>query len=103
MSRQVITQSQVEELLAKGVKEVVLEPNAIITAVAQEIAQDRGLRLVRQEAAGAVSGEPVNKQAAAQEPPVQEVEREQVRKAVIANLGEAPEGLDAVLDRVMGH
>lgn len=87
MARQIVTQDQIVRLLAEGATELRLEAGAIVTDVAAEMAQDRGLRLVRAEEPGPVLGEPVG--------------RDEVRRAVIAALGREPEQLDAVLDRVM--
>lgn len=87
MARQIVTQDQIVRLLAEGATELRLEAGAIVTDVAAEMAQDRGLRLVRDREPGPVLGEPVG--------------RDEVRRAVIAALGSEPEQLDAVLDRVM--
>lgn len=87
MSREVITRASVEDLLAAGRSEVVLGPGAIVTALAREYAQERGLRLLSSPAADAADSPPPN--------------REEIRRAVVAALGSEPAGLLAAIDRVL--
>lgn len=98
MARQIVTQDQIVRLLAEGATELRLEAGAIVTDVAAEMAQDRGLRLVR-------DGDPGPTPRSCEPEPAGEaskpVGRDEVRRAVIAALGREPEQLDAVLDRVM--
>ena len=84
MSRPIITRTTIDDLLGQGRTELVLEPGAIVTALAREYAQDRGLRLVE-------SAQPV---AAAPSP-------DQIRSAVVARLGHEPDNLTQTIDRVL--
>ena len=96
MPRHVITQQDITQALADGRTELTLRPNSIVTALAAEVAQQKGIRLVRagEETHGAAPAE-----AAGQ--PV--FGRTDVRNAVIARYGGEPDGLDRVLDRVLGR
>ena len=96
MPRHVITQQDITQALADGRTELTLRPNRIVTALAAEVAQQTGIRLVRacEETHGAAPAE-----AAGQ--PV--FGRTDVRNAVIARYGGEPDGLDRVLDRVLGR
>ncbi|HPF79944.1 hypothetical protein [Nostocoides australiense] len=113
MPRRVLTKSSIDDFLAAGTTEVLLEPADIVTALAKEYAQQRGVRLV--PAANAAGGMPRAQQPAAApgpaEPPVTpaepaspadaRVDAEQVRKAVIAAIGDEPDGLGAIISRVL--
>lgn len=96
MPRHVITQQDITQALADGRTELTLRPNSIVTALAAEVAQQKGIRLVRacEETHGVAPAE-----AAGQ--PV--FGRTDVRNAVIARYGGEPDGLDRVLDRVLGR
>ncbi len=96
MAHRVLTVSSINELLSQGCTELSLQPGDIVTALAKEHAQKRGLRLVPAPASAAPT--------TAVAPSVQSStapERVAVRKAVIAALGHEPAGLDAVISRVM--
>lgn len=88
MARQIVTQDQISRLLAAGADELRVDADAIITDVAAELAQERGLRILRggEAAVPRDTGGPL---------------REKIRSAVVAALGTEPEQLDAVLDRVL--
>ena len=47
MPRHVITQQDITQALADGRTELTLRPNSIVTALAAEVAQQKGIRLVR--------------------------------------------------------
>lgn len=96
MPRHVITQQDITQALADGRTELTMRPDSIITALAAEVAQQKGIRLVRacEETHGTAPAE-----AAGQ--PV--FGRSDVRNAVIARYGGEPDGLDRVLDRVLGR
>lgn len=91
MTRRVLTKVDIEQLLAAGTTEVVLAPGDIVTAVAREHAQQRGLRLV--PAAPAASGTTASGATA-------DVVAE-IRRAVIAAVGREPAGLDAAIARAL--
>lgn len=87
MSRRVITATTVNQLLAQQESCLQLEPGDIITALAAEDAQRKGLRVIPATATQSES--------------VRGTEYAEVRKAVIAALGHAPEGLDQIIAKVM--
>ncbi len=109
MSRQIITKDRVQELLDEGQEELRLEPHDIITAMAVEVAEKRGLRIVRSDAPGRstppLAATPAAAPTPAQKPPAPVHEGaptpDQVRKAVVSQLGAEPDGLDAVIAKVM--
>ena len=88
MSRRCITARDIDECLAAGVDVLELADDVIVTDLARERAAERGVRLARTDAALERAGSEV---------------RQQVRAAVIARLGQAPEGLDAIIDRVLAR
>ena len=96
MPRHVITQQDITQALADGRTELTLRPNSIVTALAAEVAQQKGIRLVRtcEETHEAFSAETAGQP---------EFGRTDVRNAVIARYGGEPDGLDRVLDRVLGR
>lgn len=96
MSRQVLTYADIEKLLASGTSEVLIGPTDIVTALAQDRADEVGLRLVRGEVAAQQTAQP-----APQKQPGEASPAAQVRAAVIAALGNEPDGLDAAIDRVL--
>lgn len=85
MAHRVLTVSTINEALAQGKTEFALEPGDIVTPLAKEHAQQLGLRLIP------CGGKPGGAAPQAAE----------VRKAVIAALGREPEGLDAIIARVL--
>lgn len=109
MSRQIITKERVLELLAEGQDQLLLEPHDIITSVAIEAAQQRGLRIVRssepdrspQPAAASPGAAPTPAKApptpAKEGPPT----ARQIKEAVVSQLGKEPDGLDAIISRVL--
>lgn len=91
MPRRILTQASIDALIAAGTTEVVLAPGDIVTALAREYAQDRGVRLIPPAggAAPAASVIPVTST------------RATIRAEVVKALGYEPDGLDAVIDRAM--
>ncbi|MFV0428632.1 MAG: hypothetical protein ACK5KO_04305 [Arachnia sp.] len=112
MSRRILTQITVDELLAAGHTELQLDEGDIVTALAKEHAQQHGLRLVpaaggRRGVGAAAPGQPESNTSP---PPasstVEAVDERNpdatvVRRAVIAALGSEPAGLDAIIARIM--
>lgn len=96
MPRHVITQQGITQALADGRTELKLRPDSIVTALAAEVAQQKGIRLVRasEETHEATPTETAGQPAFG---------RTEVRNAVIASYGGEPDGLDRVLDRVLGR
>ncbi|WIY82126.1 hypothetical protein [Propionimicrobium sp. PCR01-08-3] len=116
MSRHVITATTISELLNEGTTCLQLAPGDIITALAAEEAQSKGVRVIpaankpRGNDSG-VSPQPHTQSATTPRPSevAQALSVEDhsdnthsdVRKAVIAALGHAPEGLDQIISKVM--
>lgn len=101
MAHRVLTVTSINELLSQGCTELKLEPGDIVTALAKEHAQQRGLRLVPANATSAPAATPGA--APTPEPSLEPIpQKAAVRKAVIAALGREPEGLDAIIARIMG-
>ena len=96
MPRHVITQQDITQALADGRTELTLRPDSILTALAAEVAQQKGIRLVR-------TCEETHEAAPAEAVGQPEFGRTDVRNAVIARYGGEPDGLDHVLDRVLGR
>lgn len=84
---QIITKADVNAVLAVGGTRLQLAPGAIVTTLAREYAASKGVELA------ASSAEPASSAPSAND----------VRKAVLARLGSAPEGLDAAIAKVLGH
>ncbi len=120
MSRRILTTATVDELLASGQTALQLEANDIVTALAREYAQQRGLRLIPAGSGGgggeghagggtsadqpgtAAAAETAQGAAPAPDPGAAPVpDAVIVRQAVIAALGSEPAGLDAIIARVM--
>lgn len=89
--RQVLTQDTVREAISSGLQELPLQPGTIVTALARELAQKHGIRLVPSTE---------TTQQAGRDPGPDD--RAAVRAGVVAALGHAPEGLDEALDKVLG-
>lgn len=108
MARQIITGDTIHQALAEGQREIRVEDNGIVTDAARELAESRGLRLVR----GAPDSSPDSSHASthssgpsgagSRTAPTQA----QVRAAVVTALGDqAPADVDEVIARVLreGH
>lgn len=92
MSRRILTKDSIDELLASGSTEVRLNKGDIVTELAREYAQERGVRLVPANEGSAPDGAaPVSPGATGAA----------VRKAVVAALGYEPDGLDAAISKAL--
>lgn len=101
MGRRFITKQDIDAAADAGTSVLELGGRVTVTDLAREHARERGVRLV-EEAAGHRAPTPANGPLA---PPAEAPEpatlHAQVRAAVIARLGAAPDGLDAVIARVL--
>lgn len=101
MARQIITGDTIHQAVAEGAAEINLEANAIITDAARELAETKGLRLVR---AGAAPDPAATSTPTGAPDPVVAADpvEARVRAQVVAALGgQAPADLDAVIARVL--
>lgn len=89
MPKRVLTQRDIEDLAAAGTTQIELDANTAVTALARDRARELGVRLVP-----ATDTRPTPPAAASEL-------HKQVRAAVIARLGGTPEGLDAIISRVL--
>lgn len=96
--RPVLTQDTVREAISSGIEELPLQPGTIVTALARELAQKHGLRLV----AGNETAQQPRQEAGRDDRAAGRDDRAAVRAAVVAALGSSPEGLDEALDKVLG-
>lgn len=90
MPKRFITERDIAAYAAQGVKELVIEPDMVLTDMARERARAARICLLRSEevTATASSVKPADTHA-------------QVRAAVIARLGSEPEGLDALIKAIL--
>ena len=93
MAIKFLTERDIEESASQGVTEILLDPHIRVTDLARETAQRLGVKLVSM-------GEPTASSLSA--PATASDLHDQVRAAVISQLGMEPDGLDAVIDRVLG-
>ncbi len=92
-----LTERDIEAYASQGVTEIALDANTRITDLAREAALRLGVRFVR-------PGDAVSAPAPAASEPAQPAFSElhqQVRAAIVSQLGMAPDGLDAIIDRVL--
>ena len=102
MPKQLITEQVVNQARAEGATELQVEPGAIITALAADVAQSQGLSLIRTSEAIASGPQPspaLKHDAVASS----ETDRDLIRKAVIAHFGVEPDSLETILNRVLGN
>jgi hypothetical protein len=96
--RRFITRQHIEDAARSG-SPILVSGRDVVTDEAAQRAEDLGVRIEREKPAG------TNPRSAASEPaggpPTNEAVRRAVYAAVVAELGRAPEGLAAVIDRVM--
>ena len=95
--RRFITRLDVDEAVRSGTR-IVVSGRDVVTDEAAQRAEDLGVRLERDESRGPKATPPPSR---ASEPPTSEAVRKAVHAAVVAELGREPEGLAAVIDRVM--
>lgn len=99
MARRFLTERDINQFVAQGVKELVLEPGTVVTDLGKERARAAGIKLI-QECCGAHPVTPT--QAAATTPSANSDDLQaKVRAAVIARLGGSPEGLEAIIARIL--
>jgi hypothetical protein len=96
--RRFITRQQVEDAARSG-NPVVASGRDVVTDEAAQRAEDLGVRIEREKPAGTTPRAAASQPAGA--PPTDEAVRRAVHAAVVAELGRAPDGLAAVIDRVM--
>lgn len=96
MGRPVLTTADIDQALADGQRQVQVPANAIVTQLAREYAQSKGVQLASAPAEAAAPAMPAS--SAPREP-----DHSAVRAAVVKQLGEAPTGLDAAITKVLGR
>lgn len=95
MPRRFVTRTDIDAIADAGQTELLVDELTTVTDIAREHARERGVRLVKQLAPAPPPGRP---------PATADADDDlqaSVRAAVVARLGHAPDGLDAVLDRVL--
>ncbi len=102
MGRRFITKQDIDAAADAGTSVLELGERDTVTDLAREHARDRGVRLVEGAARGATPTA-----GAAPAPPADPSApaglHAQVRSAVIARVGTAPDGLDAVIAKVLAN
>ncbi|GAA1542273.1 hypothetical protein [Nocardioides humi] len=94
MPRRFVTKAEIDALADRGETRLEIDDRTTVTDVARERAAQRGVAVVRPDAPGPQPPAP---------PGTGSVTRSVVRSRVLAELGEAPPGLDEALDRVLGR
>ncbi len=91
-----LTEQDIEQAASQGATEIALDANTRVTDLARDAAQRLGVRFVQ-------SGERKSSSAPDSAPaqPAQSDLHQQVRAAIVSQLGMAPDGLDAIIDRVL--
>lgn len=97
MGKRVVTRATIDEHLASGVLQIAVGEGDIVTALAREYAQERGVRLVPsgasvREDAGAAGS-------TAASPGAEDVDA--IRKALVAALGYEPADLGGIIERAL--
>ncbi len=99
--RRFITRNHVEDAMRSGTP-IVVSGRDVVTDEAAQRAEDLGVRIDREKPPGTPARvTPRAVPAPTGAPPTSEVVRAAVHAAVVAELGREPEGLAAVIDRVM--
>lgn len=109
MSRQIITKEHVQEALSEGRNELHLGARDIITSVALEAAEQQGMRIIRtdepERTPQPTAASPGAAPGPTQTPPSPVHEGSptapEIKKAVINQLGQEPDGLDAIIAKVL--
>ncbi len=94
MARRFITERDIAAYAAQGMKELVVEPEMVLTDLAVERARAAKICLIYPEAKEAA---PVAPAGSASKDEI----HARVRAAVIARLGSEPEGLDAIIKGIL--
>ena len=97
MGKKFLTAREIDEHADCGVKELEIDDTIVVTDIGQERARERGVRLVRVQKASIPADHSTTR------PQLSQDVKMQVRSAVIARLGAAPENLDAVINKVIGE
>ncbi len=104
MGRRFVTAEDIDELVAAGRSRLEVDERTTLTDLARERAHDRGVAIVEVERAPA-RPMPHPRSAAGGAPGAGDVPRRRlraaVRAAVVAELGTAPEGIDAAIGHVL--
>jgi len=95
MPRRFLTERDIRDYVAQGVKELLLEPDAVVTELGKECARAAGMKLLWQPRTTAPARPSSAPGSAAGDL------HARVRAAVIARLGQAPDGLDAFIAQVL--
>lgn len=100
MGRRFVTAEDIDELAAAGRSHLEVDARTTLTDLARERAHDRGVTIVEVERAAAATdhGGPIV--IGTRDLPRRQL-RAAVRSAVVAELGTAPDGLDAAIGRVL--
>ncbi len=104
MGRRFITKQDIDAAADAGTSVLELGERDTVTDLAREHARDRGVRLVEGSAGSAREVAPTgagDPPAAPADAPTPAALHAQVRSAVIARVGTAPDGLDAVITRIL--
>ena len=105
-----ITEQYILDVAASGETEIVLDEETRVTAQAKETAQNLGIRLLppgqkpslpQQPASSSESLSPTSSPSMPSTTTETENIHQQIRRAVIARLGQTPEGLDEIIARVL--
>lgn len=96
MGKRVVTKTTIDELLASGARQVVLDPGDIVTALAREYAQERGVRLVPAGAAACAAADVSSAGASSTAE-----DAEAIRRALVAALGYEPDDLAGIIERAL--
>ena len=102
MGRRFITKQDIDAAADAGTPVLELGERDTVTDLAREHARDRGVRLVEGSGSEATAT-PAAAPASAAESAAPAALHAQVRSAVIARVGTAPDGLDAVIAKVLAN
>ncbi|MEN4011815.1 MAG: hypothetical protein AB1453_11160 [Chloroflexota bacterium] len=95
MPKKFLTARDIDYHADLGVREIHVDDNLIITDIGRERARERGVTLTRLP-----KGVPAPEHPACDQSPPGSAHAE-IRAAVIARLGATPEGLDAIISRLL--
>ena len=95
MGKRFLTARDIDEHADRGVMEIQIDDNVVITDIGRERARERQVRIVRVPPGTVLPDHPPCENT----PPDQL--RQKVRAAVIAKLGSAPENLDVIINKIL--